>query len=53
MPFPHPNPWSRPRMIPETVPTALTDFMCLEDLAQALGVTKPTIGAWHRERQLP
>jgi DNA-binding XRE family transcriptional regulator len=40
-------------MTPETMPTALTDFICLEDLAHALGVTKPIIGAWRRERQLP
>ena len=32
---------------------ALTEFISLEALAEALGVTKPTIGVWRRERALP
>src|SRR5688572_3666704 len=46
------DPWSR-LVTPETMPTVLSDFISLEDLAQRLGVTKPTIGTWRRERQLP
>ena len=40
-------------MTPETLPTPLSAFISLEDLAATLGVTRPTIGAWRRERQLP
>ena len=40
-------------MTPNLMPTLLSEFISLEDLAATLGVTKPTIGTWRRERQLP
>jgi DNA-binding XRE family transcriptional regulator len=40
-------------MTSDPMPTRLSAFISLEDLAATLGVTKPTIGAWRRERQLP